>query len=362
MSAFDSFSERLVVGVTGINASDNPAPGLGVAKSLKLAGAPGIKVVGLAYDAMEPGIYLDDFIDRAFMIPYPSAGHEALVERLLYIKQQVGLDVLIPNLDSEIPIYIRAQERLARQGIHCLLPTREQFELRDKCRLAAFATAAGLHAPVQHLAIDQDGLKRAAAQLGYPLMVKGSLYGAHCCANLDEALAAFGSVLTRWGGPVIVQQRIEGEAMNIVGVGDGRGEAPGMIAVRKMTTTSLGKIWTGVTVDNPSLMSAAADFLSVSRWRGAFELECILGRAGISLIEINPRFPAWVYFAAGVGSNLPLALVRRALGDDAPEPTAFKAGYPSGRLYIRYTDERVCDMRVLQNMTIRGESPGGKSL
>jgi carbamoyl-phosphate synthase large subunit len=362
MSAFNRFSDGLVVGVTGINASDNPAPGLGVAKSLKLAGAPGIQVVGLAYDAMEPGIYLDDVIDHAFMIPFPSACQQALVERLLYIKQQVGLDVLIPNLDSEIPVYIRAQETLARQGIHCLLPTREQFELRDKRRLAAFATSAGLHAPRQRLVADRDGLKQAAAHLGYPLMVKGSLYGAYCCADLGEALAAFASVLTAWGSPVIVQQRIEGEAMNIVGVGDGRGEAPGMIAVRKMTTTRLGKIWTGITVDNPSLMSAAADFLSVSRWRGAFELECILGSAGVSLIEINPRFPAWVYFAAGVGSNLPLALVRRALGDDAPEPSPFKDGYPSGRLYIRYTDERVCDMRVLQNMTIRGESARGEFL
>ena len=75
----------------------------------------------------------------------------------------------------------------------------------------------------------------------------------------------------------------------------------------------------------------------------------------MNLIEINPRFPAWVYFATGVGSNLPLDLVRRALGDDTPQPD-FTDGYPSGRLYVRYTDERVCDMSTFQNMVTRGES------
>lgn len=346
---------QLVVGVTGINASDNPAPGVGVAKSLKQAGGEAIKVLGLAYDATEPGIYLDRFIDHAFMVPYPAAGYAALVERLCYIKQQVGLDVLIPNLDSEIPIYIRAQEELFRHGIRCFLPEREQLDLRDKGRLAELAESAGVRAPRQHLALNATDLDQAALDIGFPLMVKGSLHGAHCCADHGEARAAFHLVVAQWGYPVIVQERARGEEMNVIGVGDGRGEAPGMIAVRKMTTTNLGKIWTGVTVDHPGLMEAAQGFLRFTRWRGPFELECILDGPRVNLIEINPRFPAWVYFATGVGSNLPLDLVRRALGDDAPQP-AIAGGYPSGRLYVRYTDERVCDMRTFQNMVTQGES------
>ena len=40
------------IAVTGINASDNPAPGVGVAKSLKADAELGARVIGLAYDAM----------------------------------------------------------------------------------------------------------------------------------------------------------------------------------------------------------------------------------------------------------------------------------------------------------------------
>jgi len=206
MSLFEH-ERALMVGITGINASDNPAPGMGVAKSLKQAGGTEIKVLGLAYDALEPGIYLDRFIDRAFMIPYPAAGHIALVERLCYIKQQVGLDVLIPNLDSEIPVYIRAQEELARHGIRCFLPDRGQLDLCDKGHLAGIAESAGMQAPRQHLLLEPADLVRAAMDLGFPLMVKGSLHGAHHCANLGEARAAFDRVAAQWGSPVIVQER-----------------------------------------------------------------------------------------------------------------------------------------------------------
>ena len=38
-------------------------------------------------------------------------------------------------------------------------------------------------------------------------------------------------------------------------------------------------------------------------------------RRGPFLIEVNPRFPAWVYLSAGAGANLPWAAVRLARGE-----------------------------------------------
>jgi len=51
--------DTIYVGVSGINAVDNPGPGIGVARSLKEDPELEVKVVGLAYDAMEPGVYMD---------------------------------------------------------------------------------------------------------------------------------------------------------------------------------------------------------------------------------------------------------------------------------------------------------------
>jgi len=341
--------DDIFVAVTGINASDNPAPGIGVARSLK---GQNVKIAGLAYDAMEPGIYMDWLIDKSFLIPYPSAGSEALMERLLYIKQHFGLDVVVPTLDSELPFFIKYRSELEHHGIKTCLPSEEQFRLRSKERLAAIAEQSGLQAPKQAIVTSYNELAKAVQEIGLPVMVKGTLYKAYRAHTLEEAMAYFGKIVAQWGYPVIVQQAVTGEEMNVIGVGDGAGNLPGRVAVKKMSVTELGKIWTGVTIQHPGLLEATHRFVATSRWRGAFEMECIVDQDTVYLIEINPRFPAWVYFATGVGINLPIMLLKLALGE-----TVETAGeYQAGKLYIRYTDEQICDMSRFQNIVTRGES------
>ena len=63
--------KELIVGISGINAMDNPGPGVGVARSLKADQELAVKIVGLAYDALEPGNYLDWLFDKVFILPYP---------------------------------------------------------------------------------------------------------------------------------------------------------------------------------------------------------------------------------------------------------------------------------------------------
>ncbi len=343
-----------VIAVTGINASDNPAPGMGVAKSLKYAN-PECTIVGLAYDAMEPGIYLDRYFDSAYMIPYPAAGERVLIERLLYIQSKTGIDVVIPTLDSEIPFYIRAAEELREHGIDTFLPTEEQFHLRDKQHLGSIASEADCLFPKQGVVNTPDELITVAGELGYPLMIKGAQYSAYRAENIHEALSYFSTVAAKWGYPVIAQEVVQGDEMNVIGIGDGHGDCPGLVAIRKMSTTELGKIWTGVTVNHPALIQAARDFVKAMQWRGAFELECIIRNEQVYLIEINPRFPAWVYFATGAGVNLPDMLLQCAC-DESTTDLQDDIPYEAGKLYVRYTDERICDMQTFQNMVTLGES------
>jgi len=96
--------KTLRVGVTGINAGDNPGPGIGIARSLKEAADLNIEIVGLAYDAMDSGNYMNWVIDKSFTMPYPSNGGDAYLARLAYVKQSYGLDYVIPSLDAELPI------------------------------------------------------------------------------------------------------------------------------------------------------------------------------------------------------------------------------------------------------------------
>ena len=338
------------VAVSGINAVDNPGPGVGIAKGLK-EGSLDVSIYGLAYDAMEPGIYMKWLFEKSFVMPYPSAGEEAFIERLLYIKSNYGLDAVIPALDAELPLFIKSSSLLESYGVKTFLPTEEQFKLRGKDHLPEIAEKIGIKVPETRIVTSYEELSKAVEELGFPVMVKGIFYEAYKAFNITQATSYFNSIVSKWGYPVIVQQVISGEEMNLVGVGDGEGGHLGFLAIKKLWITSLGKTWTAVTVRNENLFSFAESFVSNLKWRGAFELECMVSGNDIYLIEINPRFPAWVYFATGVGVNLPERLLKAALGLD-PERDW---DYPAGKLYVRFTDELITDISQFQQVVTTGE-------
>jgi carbamoyl-phosphate synthase large subunit len=59
------------IAISGLNNTDNPAPGIGVAKSLK----DRYSLIGLSYDPNEPGVYQGLF-ERVYLMPYPTLGYE----------------------------------------------------------------------------------------------------------------------------------------------------------------------------------------------------------------------------------------------------------------------------------------------
>jgi carbamoyl-phosphate synthase large subunit len=342
---------EIVVGVSGINAVDNPGPGVAVARSLREDADLGARVVGLAYDAMEPGIYLDDLIDRAFMMPYPSSSPEAYLDRLAYVQERTGMQVLVPNLDAELPLLIKYRDRVEAMGIRMMLPTADQFRLRGKDRLREVATRIGIDLPETRVVSSHDELVTAVNDIGLPVMVKGSFYRAYRAYTVQEAVGHFSRIVAEWGYPVIVQQVVTGEELNVIALGDGQGGSLGMVGIKKLMLTSLGKIWTGVTIRHEAMLEAATAFMREFRWRGPFELECIVDGETVYLVEINPRLPAWVYFATGVGVNLPARMVRHLM----EMPLGATPDYDAGRLFVRYTHELVTDMAPYQRMLTRGE-------
>ena len=344
--------KELKIAVSGINAVDNPGPGVGVAKSLKEDEDLNAKVIGLAYDAMEPGIYMDWIISRSFIMPYPSGDPQAFIDRLLYIKETEGLDFVMPVLDAELPLFIKNQSKLKSHGIETFLPTYDQFKLRSKDNLPEIAQKLGIETPPSEVVTSYDELTKAIEKLGLPVMVKGAFYKAYRAYTYQEAVSYYNKIVAEWGYPVIVQKVVSGEELNVVGAGDGEGNSLGMVCIKKMWITDLGKIWTGVTIKNEGMLKASQKFVEDLGWKGAFELECIYNQEEnkIYLIEINPRFPAWSYFATGVGVNIASNIVRKAFGMD---PVV--RDYPAGRLYVRYTDDLVTDMEKFQKILMRGE-------
>ncbi len=330
----------MIIGISGMNATDNPGPGIPVARSLRDAKIA-TKIIGLSYDAHDPGNYMDSVIDKAYRLPYPTKGWNALSDSLQRIQAENAIDILIPCLDVELPLYIKYQESLKQLGIKTFLPTEQQFSLRSKEKLIKLCKEIDINYPATILVNSLEELADLAkSQMEWPVFVKGRFYKAYLSYTYESAVQKFMEISNEWGVPILLQQPTPGVEINLVGLGDGEGGLCGVVAIKKLMTTSLGKIWTGVTIEHPELIALANRFAQHTKWRGPFELECIQNGPEITMIEINPRFPAWVYFATAVGINLPERLINLLNGLDADRRT----DYPVGKYFVRYTSEIVTDM------------------
>lgn len=345
--------KKIRVAVTGLNAVDSPGPGVAVIRGIRDCKDYEVEIIGLSYEALEPGIYMDDIADRTYQIPYPSAGSEALLNRLQYIHSKENIDVLIPNFDAELPNFIRLAGKLKDMGIHTFLPTPAQFEAREKINLFKFCEKHNMVAPRDRVLYKAGELSVTATQFGYPLVVKGKFYEATVCHTLEQATKAFHKYESKWGLPIIVQEFINGTEINVAALGDGTGKTISAVPMRKLFITDKGKAWAGVTLDDPGLVKLAERFIEATKWRGGFELEIMRSSDGKNYImEINPRFPAWIYLTVGAGQNQPAALVKMALGQTV-EPYQ---SYEIGKVFLRYSWDMVMDIARFQQFSALGET------
>lgn len=341
------------VAITGMNAKpDNPGPGVAVARCLKEHPDFIGKIIGLGYDALDPGLYMDRYCDNSYLLPYPSAGEDALLGRIGEIHNHIGIDVLIPSLDAELPNFIRMVPKLNAMGIKTVLPDAEQFRLRNKDRLLELAEHAGIECPdiksITNVAFFDDCHKQG---WDFPLVVKGLFYDAYIVHHKDEASSAFRKIAIQWGYPILVQKVAKGEEYNLSAIGDGKGKLIAPVMMKKMALTEKGKAWSGVSIYDQKLLDAATRLVAAINWRGPLELEVIKDRSGqYQLIEINPRFPAWIYLSKGVNRNLPIALLHIAAGQKPPDYPE----YLTGRLFIRYAEEMIIPMSEFENIVMQG--------
>ncbi|MBC7614672.1 MAG: ATP-grasp domain-containing protein [Pedobacter sp.] len=345
-------TDHLCIAVTGLNANDNPGPGIAVIRALRDELGDKIRIIGLAYENLEPGIFIGNQVDKTYKIPYPVAGTEALMNRMIYIQERENIDVLIPNFDAELNNFIKLAESLLAIGIHTFLPSLQQLANRDKINLKKFGDQHQFKVPDDFVIHKEAEIIKAADEFGYPLVVKGKFYEAYVAQNSNEAYKSFHKLYAKWGLPIIVQKFIKGTEINIAGLGDGKGNVLSAVAMRKLYITDKGKAWAGVTVEDEDLLTLAKNFAKASSWKGGFELEIMKDDKGdLYIMEINPRFPAWIYLTAAAGQNQPAALVKLALGQQVSE---FKA-YKSGKMFIRYAWDNIVDVEEFQKIAAFGE-------
>ena len=344
--------EKLTVAVSGLNNTDNPGPGIPVIRGIRESRNFTPRIIGLAYENLEPGAFMEGMADKTYLIPYPSSGMDVLLARLGEINRQDPFRVLIPNFDSELLPLIKAENQLAGMGIRTFLPTLGQYEERLKSNLPVFGKKFDVLVPESLTVTGAHEIPAVCRDMPGPWMIKGKFYDAVLAHNVEQAVAGFYRISAQWGLPVVVQQYIRGNEVNVVALGDGEGKTIGAVPMRKLFVTDKGKAWSGITIADRYLLELTRRIIEGTRWRGGMELELIRSSDNkYYLIEINPRIPAWVYLAVGAGQNIPEALVRLALGQEVKPYEKFEAG----KMFIRYSWDQIVDSETHQSFALNGE-------
>ncbi|MCC6370370.1 MAG: ATP-grasp domain-containing protein [Bacteroidia bacterium] len=345
--------KKISVAVTGLNAIDSPGPGISVIRAIRQSNLFDVRIIGLAYESLEPGIYMHDLVDKTYQVPLPSAGMEVLLSRLSYINSVDKIDVIIPNFDAELFNYIKLADILKQQlQISTFLPTLQQFEARHKVNLYEYGEEHGIKVPKSKAIFNSQEIVRLHSEFTYPLVVKGKFYDAVIAYSADQATGAFNKIAAKWGLPIIIQQFVQGQEVNVTALGDGKGNLIGAVPMRKQYITDKGKAWSGISIDDEELINITRRLMASSKWKGGLELEIVkTDEEEYYLLEINPRFPAWVYLAVGCGQNHPEALVRMALGEDIKPFNT----YDVGKLFIRYAYDMIVDLKEFEKISTLGE-------
>jgi len=329
------------IAISGLHRGENPQPGASIIRSIRRR-FPNACIIGLVYDAMESGIYVEDGPNEVHLMPYPAAGARAFFERLNAIRARSPFDIFIPTLDSEIELLSFLHGEFSCIGLRVCLPEPMTLRRRAKQHLPELAAACDAQVPETRIANDVPGALRAAWELGWPVVVKGPFYDAKMVNTEAELSGKATRLLSEWGAPVILQRCVSGPEFNALGLGDGRGGLLGLCCIRKTLLSEKGKGQGGVTVEDRRLTELCERVVRELRWHGPFELELIRDdskEAGgvYVLIEMNPRFPAWVDFPSMLGANFSAALVEMLSGKNAKPLSALMPG----QFYVRHQIEVV---------------------
>lgn len=310
----------MIIAVTGLSTLGEISTGYGVLRSLQRCG--GHELIGLAYDPFETCLHQNGLMKRAYLAPFPGKDWPGYLKRLSEIKARNGLDILIPGIERELPFLLDHLHDLNALGIKTLLPSKR-----------ALADLS------QHTFRDVSGKP--------PLSF-----------SIPAADARSERVTIRSFGKTPVQKTpaihlVEEDCFSLALLTGKDHTIVGLAVIKTLQTSSDGRTWMGLSIDEHDFVPSAEAITSRTRWVGPMTINLTRNREGDIRVEnIHPQFPDWINFAAQCGANLPALLIDLILDRNISSrpPTS------AGKMFIRTAIDVVTDIECFGIFSLEGET------
>lgn len=305
--------------ISGTHSGPDPSPGLGIARSVKQA-HPQLRLIAKDYSLRSSGLH-DLIFDELQVMPAWSemaldAHHAFIAKQLLEMHA-----LYISGLDAEIDWL----STLRLSPRHVLTPSAMALDQIQKPRISC-AGELGMKIPeFVPATASQADLHSLARRSGWRIWIKGKFHEAYPATGHREMMSRLSQMQASWPiEDIFLQRSIQGLERSYTFAAF-EGELLGAAEVEKRSQTSAGKTWAAeVSMPSAEIVERIVAFAKRTAWTGGCEIEFIRDRNGHDwLIDVNPRFPAYIHGVTICGLNLPGRLIAAATGDLQLEHLAF---------------------------------------
>jgi carbamoyl-phosphate synthase large subunit len=274
------------------------------------------KVITTDMNPMSPALY---FGHKHHLVPLTT--DRRYIPIIEGICDAESVNLVIPTIDDELPIFGRALPRFRRAGIQVAVSSELTSNIcNDKYETYLFCRRNGIRIPATRLGGDFD-----FGSLQFPVYVKPR-YGrgsVNVFAVQNEAqLRLFLSYVP----DAIVQDHLPGTEFTVDVLADFNGRILSIVP-RERLVIRAGVSDKGITRKRDDVIAFAKDVAERLQIIGPANIQCKVDNGVISLIEINPRFSGGIPLTIAAGADFPLWLVQLRAGlEIVPQIGKFQDG------------------------------------
>ncbi|WP_260596621.1 ATP-grasp domain-containing protein [Sphingomonas endolithica] len=309
--------------VSGLYAGGNPQPGVGIVRSVR-QGYPDATIVGVEYSNRVSGIHYDELDELWIQRPWGELDLDDYGEKVREVLDAGGMWISGSDLEA---MWLGSVFPDGHPNL--LAPPMAGIKRITKPVVEA---ASGLPIKIPtYLSTEHSDwdLHAFCREHNWRVWLKGPYYDASRTPTWDTFTAVRNALSKVWSTEkLFLQAHVSGYEESVM-LAAYKGELLGAVSMRKRDVTVEGKTWAGdVSNVPPAFLEPLRRMVRDTNWTGGGELEMVRDASDqLWLIEMNPRFPAWVHGATIAGHNLPALLVQAASGVTAQRAPAESAEF-----------------------------------
>jgi carbamoyl-phosphate synthase large subunit len=269
--------------------------------------------------------------DQFYVVP--KCADDKFISEIQAICETEEIRLLVPTIDTELPVYAQARETLRSMGVFVAISSPETVAICcDKVLTHRWLLSNHHSVPQQAF---PELVLAEPSNWRLPLVIKPARGSGSIGVRLVQSFREL-EVISSGSEDLIVQELVQGVEHTVNLFVNRDGKCVCAVPHARLETRA-GEVSKGITVKDASLMECASRL--VEALPGAFgplNVQCFLTReAQVKIIETNARFGGGYPLAHHAGACMTRWLIEESIGREASGP--FDAWY-DGLTMLRYDD------------------------